>query len=84
MNCITRSLLTTAAKYEVVVATLTAKGKKTLVGASPPVQRLLQERLLYLLVQVAHVDGVVDHPNIPHGYIRGSAYGFCCCCCPQR
>lgn len=51
-------------------------------------QRLLQEGLLDLLVQVAHVNCVVDHPNIPHGYIRAPEHCFwccwCCCCCPQR
>lgn len=31
-----------------------------------PVQRLLEERLLDLLVQVAHVDSVADHAHIPH------------------
>lgn len=29
-------------------------------------QRLLQERLLYLLVEVIYVDGMADHPNVTH------------------
>lgn len=31
-----------------------------------PVQRLLQERLLYLLVQITYVDSMADRPNVPH------------------
>lgn len=31
-----------------------------------PVQRLLQERLLYLFVQIIHVDGMADRSNVSH------------------
>lgn len=37
-----------------------------------PVKRLLQERLLDLLVEVAHIDSVADHTHIPHGCSRCS------------
>lgn len=42
-----------------------------------PVQGLLEHRLLNLLVEVAHVDGVVHLSNVPHDLIAlaGAAPG---------